>query len=307
MRKAVLLVLALCLASPPLAAIKNRTQKTTLTLHALASPAVPHEKTTPWTGAYSNTSCAGSGMYGGYSSPLDVNCRALPAPPQAIPITIGRLVVQGQLEGDGKVYTVACTAHWVGSGCGWLTPGNPFKAEVRGTTMWINASHGGDTGKPIRAKHRILDVRPRALIWTSEKRQLHFAGACQRHGCGYRQGFDTWFLRGRACKYDDHDARSSSGGHLMSLYLVSCEFSSGSEGYEKFNEQLGVLRAVQILNRRWLVRHNQGKAKKLRDFLNPYLDNGDRLLVQEVTTQAMGMNLLVDDSKLLDLLKFAKG
>ncbi len=121
MRKAVLLVLALCLASPPLAAIKNRTQKTTLTLHALASPAVPHEKTTPWTGAYSNTSCAGSGMYGGYSSPLDVNCRALPAPPQAIPITIGRLVVQGQLEGDGKVYTVACTAHWVGSGCGWLT------------------------------------------------------------------------------------------------------------------------------------------------------------------------------------------
>jgi hypothetical protein len=68
----------------------------------------------------------------------------------------------------------------------------------------------------------------------------------------------------------------------MSLYLVSCEFSSGSEGYEKFNEQLGVLRAVQILNRTWLVKHTQGKAKKLRDFLNPYLDNGDRLLVQEV-------------------------
>ncbi len=160
MRKAVLLVLALCLASPPLAAIKNRTQKTTLTLHVLASPAMRYEKTTPWTGAYSNTSCAGSGMYGGYSSPLDVNCRALPASPQAIPITIRRVVIHGQLEGDGKVYTVACTAHWVGSGCGWLIPGDTFKAEVRGTTVWVNFSHGGGTGKPIRAKYRILEVRP---------------------------------------------------------------------------------------------------------------------------------------------------
>jgi len=160
MRKAVLLVLTLCLAGPPLAAIKQRTQKETLTLRALACPAMPYEKTTPWTGGYSGTSCSGSGMYWGYSSPLDVNCRPLPAPSQVIPITIRRVVVHGQLEGDGKVYTVACTAHWVGSGCGMLIPGNTFEAEVKGMTMWVNAPHGGNNGKPSRAKYRILDVRP---------------------------------------------------------------------------------------------------------------------------------------------------
>jgi hypothetical protein len=159
MRKAILLLLALCLAGPPLAAIKDRTPKTTLTLHAVARPAMPYE-TKPWTGQYSGTSCSGSEMYWGYSSPLDVNCQPLPTPPQAIPITIRRVVVQGQLEGNGKVYTVACTAHWVGSGCGWLIPGGTVGAEVRGTSMWVNTSRGGNIGKPIRVKYRILDVRP---------------------------------------------------------------------------------------------------------------------------------------------------
>jgi hypothetical protein len=39
---------------------------------------------------------------------------------------------------------------------------------------------------------------------------------------------------------------SAVGGHPMSLYLVSCEFSSGSEGHEKFNEQLDGLSPVII-------------------------------------------------------------
>ena len=64
---------------------------------------------------------------------------------------------------------------------------------------------------------------------------------------------------------------SAVGGHPMSLYLVSCELSSGSEGYKKFHEQLDALRAVQILSHAWLVKHNHGKAKKLTDFLHPYV------------------------------------
>jgi len=160
MRKATLLVLALCLAVSPLSAIRHRTQKTTLTLHALVSPAIPKEKTTFWIGADRGTGCSRSGMYGVYSSPLDVNCRPLPAPPQVIPITIRREVVQCQLEGNGKVYTVGCTAHWVGSSCGRLVPGDTLGAEVKGMTMWVNAPHSGNSGKPIRAKYRILDVRP---------------------------------------------------------------------------------------------------------------------------------------------------
>ena len=93
----------------------------------------------------------------------------------------------------------------------------------------------------------------------------------------------------------------------MSLYLVSCEFSSGSKGYPGFKEQLEVLGAVQILSHTWLVKHHQGKAKKLADFLHPFLENGDRWLVQEVTKEAIGTNLLIDDSKLLDLLGSATG
>jgi len=160
MRKAILLMLALCLAVSPLTAIRHRTQKTTLTLHALVSPAMQHGKTTPWIGADKGTGCSGSGVYGGYSSPLDVNCRPLPAPSQALPITIRRVVVQGQLEADGKVYTVACTANWVGSGCAWPISGETFRAEVKDTTLWVFAPRGGNAGKPIRVKYRILDVRP---------------------------------------------------------------------------------------------------------------------------------------------------
>ena len=93
----------------------------------------------------------------------------------------------------------------------------------------------------------------------------------------------------------------------MSLYLVSCEFSSGNEEYPKFKEQLEVLGAVKILSHTWLVKHHQGKAKKLADFLHPFLENGDRWLVQEVTKEAIGTNLLIDDSKLLDLLGSATG
>jgi hypothetical protein len=159
MRKAVLLVLVLCLAGPRSAAIKHPTQKTTLTLHALASPAMPSGKTTPWIGAYGGTRCSGSEMYWGNSSPLDINCGSPPPPPQTIHVTIRRVVVQGQLEGDGKVYTVACTAYWAGSGCGWLVPGDTFGAEVKGTTMWVNERRGGDAQQPIRAKYRILDIR----------------------------------------------------------------------------------------------------------------------------------------------------
>jgi len=93
----------------------------------------------------------------------------------------------------------------------------------------------------------------------------------------------------------------------MSLYLVSCEFSSGSEGHEKFNEQLDGLRAVQTLSCAWFVKGHQGKAKKLTDFLHPYLNKGDHLLVQEVTKEAIGINLLIDDSAFRDLLGSATG
>ena len=161
MRNAVLPVLALCLAASPLAARKDQTQTTALTLRALAGPAMPYERTEPrGTGGYSSTSCPGSGVYGGYSSPLDFNCQTPYTPPQLFHISIQRVVVHAKFEGNGNAYTVACTAHWNGSGCGRLIPGDTFGVEVRGTTMWVNAPRDGNKGRPIRAKYRILSVRP---------------------------------------------------------------------------------------------------------------------------------------------------
>ena len=57
------------------------------------------------------------------------------------------------------VYTVRCSAHWVGSNCSWLVPGDRFSAQLQGTTMWVDARKGGNMGKEIRPKFQVLDMR----------------------------------------------------------------------------------------------------------------------------------------------------
>jgi hypothetical protein len=44
-----------------------------------------------------------------------------------------------------------------------MTDGDTFNAEVEGTTMWVDARRGGNQGKRIRIKYRILDIRPAAV------------------------------------------------------------------------------------------------------------------------------------------------
>jgi hypothetical protein len=41
-----------------------------------------------------------------------------------------------------------------------MIDGDSFPAEIDGHTMWISARKGGNQGKPIRAKYKILDIRP---------------------------------------------------------------------------------------------------------------------------------------------------
>ncbi|HXJ44604.1 MAG TPA: hypothetical protein VNH18_35280 [Bryobacteraceae bacterium] len=57
------------------------------------------------------------------------------------------------------IYTITCTANWVGSNCSWLNPGDFFNAEIDGKTMWIGAARGGNQGKRIKIKFAIRDVR----------------------------------------------------------------------------------------------------------------------------------------------------
>ncbi|MGA2215263.1 MAG: hypothetical protein ABSH31_18465 [Bryobacteraceae bacterium] len=41
-----------------------------------------------------------------------------------------------------------------------MTDGDTFQAEIEGTTMWVHGRNGGNQGKEIRVKYKILDIRP---------------------------------------------------------------------------------------------------------------------------------------------------
>jgi hypothetical protein len=140
---------------------EKNNDKGKLAVSALAYRAIPHERTTYYrTQGYSNSTCYGSGTDWGYSTSLNINCQTITAPPQDIPVSVRSIEVYNALESNGTVYTVTCTAHWVGSKCAWLIPGDTFEAEVNGTTMWITGRKGGNMGKEMRTKFKILDIRP---------------------------------------------------------------------------------------------------------------------------------------------------
>jgi hypothetical protein len=58
---------------------------------------------------------------------------------------------------DGQIYTITCSAHWLGSNCSSLVDGDSFKADVENTTMWITAEK--NQGKPVHIKYKILDIQ----------------------------------------------------------------------------------------------------------------------------------------------------
>lgn len=161
MRKAVLLATSFSILCglTYFASAKNR-NKEKLIVRAVAYRAIPHERTMHYrTQGYSNTTCYGSGSDWGYSTNLNINCQTVTTPPQDIPVTVRSVEVYNALESNDLVYTVTCTAHWVGSKCAWLIPGDSFQAEVSGTTMWVTARKGGNMGKEMRTKFKILDIR----------------------------------------------------------------------------------------------------------------------------------------------------
>ena len=152
--------------SPPKPAhAQIRTGNSNLFVKGLAYRAIPHESTTYYqTPGQSNTTCYGSGTYYGYSATATVNCSTVTTPPQNHAVTIRSVEVYNQVEAAGMVYTVRCTAHWVGSNCSWLIPGDTFLAEIKGTSMWILARKGGNLGKEMHAKFQLLDMRPKPPV-----------------------------------------------------------------------------------------------------------------------------------------------
>jgi predicted Rdx family selenoprotein len=41
-----------------------------------------------------------------------------------------------------------------------MTDGDVFQAQIDGTTMWVQGRNGGNQGREIRVKYKILDIRP---------------------------------------------------------------------------------------------------------------------------------------------------
>ena len=89
----------------------------------------------------------------------NVNCSTTYNPPQQHK-TLFRVDVMDRVQAeDGRIYTITCSAHWIGSSCATLIDGDRFKAEVEKMTMWITAQKGGSQGKDVRVKYKILDIR----------------------------------------------------------------------------------------------------------------------------------------------------
>ena len=110
--------------------------------------------------ASSNTSCNGTGMSTGPMSTAQVNCNTTTSGgPQTV--TTSRLDVENVVESNGERFIIRCTGSWVGTNCSPMRDGDTFQAEYDGkTTMWVSARRGGNLGKAITVKYRVVDRRP---------------------------------------------------------------------------------------------------------------------------------------------------
>jgi hypothetical protein len=144
----------------------------TLTLTALGYRVIPHEHTMYFTTpGHSESSCWGNGTYFGMTATANVDCSTVTTPPQTQASTIRSAEVYNQLEGDGMIYTVHCTAHFVGSlvgtlfpsNCSTLVPGRTFQAERDRTTLWITGHRGGNLGPEVHIKFQLLDISPKQV------------------------------------------------------------------------------------------------------------------------------------------------
>lgn len=136
-------------------------EKRTLTVTAVAFTANATERTSTYTTpGSSNTNCSGSATTIGSTTTGSANCQTTSSPAQVHQVTSRVVDVMNLVDGEGMRYRIVCRASWVGSNCAPLAEGDSFEAEIDGNTMWLKVRKGGNQGKPVRAKHKILDIRP---------------------------------------------------------------------------------------------------------------------------------------------------
>src|SRR5260221_10752375 len=112
--------------------------KKTLTVTAVTHDSRVNQRTSYYTTpGTSSTNCSGTGTdTGGGTTQVNMGCQTTTTPSTTTPITTRTIDVVEKVEAEGMVYSIVCTAHWVGSNCSTLIDGDTFTVEVEGTTMW---------------------------------------------------------------------------------------------------------------------------------------------------------------------------
>jgi hypothetical protein len=108
----------------------------------------------------SQTNCTGTATTIGNTTNGTAGCNGTYTAPQQHNITVSRLdVVDRVRTQNDQIYTIVCSAHWVGSNCSPMIDGDRFLVEIDGSTMWVRGRKGGNQGKEVKVKYRILDIR----------------------------------------------------------------------------------------------------------------------------------------------------
>ena len=165
-----LTTVVLLLAAAALTCNAKDKEKRELTVRAVSHASQVNERTSAYTTpGTSNTNCTGGATTIGNTTTGSANCQTTSTPSQTHQITsrtvdVVNVVEVRQITNDAQTtvlrYTIACRANWVGSNCAPMIDGDQFPAEVDGNTMWITGHKGGNQGKLVRTKYRILDIRP---------------------------------------------------------------------------------------------------------------------------------------------------
>ena len=144
-----------------LSCLAKDSNKRSLTVRAVAFKSQTRQRTyTYTTPGTSNTDCSGTGTTIGNTTNASANCQTTSTPAQTHQVTKNIIDVLNIVEADGMRYTITCRASWIGSNCAPLIEGDLFQAEIDNKTMWLVARKGGNQGKEVRMKNKILDIRP---------------------------------------------------------------------------------------------------------------------------------------------------
>ena len=200
--------------------------------------------TLPGSPGYSNTNCMGNATgnatdFGNTTSIYmngNVDCHTTttaPTPPETKYIRISRGFVTNIVEGEGFRYTIQCTANWVGSNCVPLIDGESFPAEIDGATMWLRARRGGNQGKLLKIKYKIVDIRPTAPSYSPASQPPKSALREAYLACGESVSINVWsspilatsqLVEGVRCGEKVEILEESAGWFKIRI-------ASGKEGY----------------------------------------------------------------------------